>query len=57
MAKYLISVDGCDDSTEIEVDLTPTQFKLLERIAEQVSEKANYGCMPSMSIEKVEKKK
>jgi hypothetical protein len=48
--KYKISIDGCDDSTEVVLDLTKSQVKVIEELAEKASEVSTYGCMPTIAI-------
>ena len=53
MKTYKISVDGCDDSTEIEMELTGAEWALVKWIAQKITEASTYGCMPTMEIEEV----
>ncbi len=53
MKTYKIGVHGCDDSTEIEMELTETEWTLVRRIARKITETSTYGCMPTMEIEEV----
>lgn len=48
---YVISVDGCDDSTIIREELTLEEYELLNTIAEKITNASEYGCMPTMEIE------
>ena len=50
MKKYLITVIGCDDETEITQELTQEQFELLKVVADKITSKSSYGCMPIMEI-------
>ena len=52
--KYKITLEGCDDSTIFEMDLTPDEHAVLERVAKKANETSTYGCMPRMYIEYVE---
>lgn len=47
---YQISVDGCDASTVIYVELSDVEFKFLERIAKIINLKSTSSCMPTMEI-------
>ena len=54
---YGISVDGCDDYTYIEYELTDKEYELIKKIAEKIlekiTEKNDYGCQPVIFIEEV----
>jgi hypothetical protein len=52
--KYQISVNGCDDSTTIEKDLSDSEYALLKEIAALIAKEATYNCMPTLSIEPAE---
>jgi hypothetical protein len=47
---YRISVNGCDDSTHIELELTDEEFALIDAVARKVTNKSTYLCEPTMSI-------
>ena len=51
---YKISVDGCDDSTFFNMELTKNEFNLLESVVDKCNETSTYGCMPVMTITKAE---
>jgi len=51
--KYKISLDGCDDSTYIKIELTDTQYKLIKKIADESEKASSYGCEPTMTIEEI----
>jgi len=48
--KYIISLNGCDDTTKIEVDLTDEELNTIIKVGKIVNETSNYICMPTMSI-------
>jgi hypothetical protein len=48
--KYVISLNGCDDTTKIEVDLTDEELNTIIKVGKIVNETSKYGCMPTMSI-------
>jgi hypothetical protein len=48
---WRISVDGCDDSTTVEMDLTEAEAAVVERVARAITEESSYGCMPTMTLE------
>lgn len=50
-SNWRISVDGCDDSTHIEMELTEDEAALVRLIAEKITAAAEYGCMPVMRLE------
>lgn len=52
--QYKIEVDGCDDSTSIQMALNQEEFTLVDSIAGQITATSNYGCMPRMTITLVE---
>lgn len=54
---YVITVEGCDDSTRIEYALTETQAKLLKDIAEKITKASTYTCMPCMDVEEKTKER
>ena len=51
--KCFVSIDGCDDSTQFEIDLSESEYEFLKRIAEISEETSTYGCMPTMTVRKV----
>jgi len=53
LEKYKIVLDGCDDFTEFEMELTQTEAELVDRIGILSKETSTYGCMPKLYIEKV----
>ena len=52
--KYLIDCAGCDDSTQITIDLTDKQFAFVKYLADQIAETSTYGCMPRLLINKLD---
>ena len=51
MKQYKISIDGCDDSTYINISLTDNEAEVIGRVCDQSQIESTYGCMPTMSIE------
>jgi len=49
---YTIAVIGCDDTTEITMDLSKVQLELLNTLAQKSKEISTYGCMPVIEIRK-----
>ena len=47
---YIIALEGCDDETVFEMDLTEEEKILLQNIAAKVNETSTYGCMPRMYV-------
>ena len=50
MSKYKISIDGCDDSTIFDIELTPMQAKLIEKISKLSYDTSTYGCQPTLEL-------
>ena len=50
MKKYLITLNGCDDTTECEIKLTNEQFETFMQIAKEINKHSTYGCEPTISI-------
>ena len=48
--KYVITVDGCDDSTEIIKELTLEEYELLVDVSAEITDASEYTCMPRMDI-------
>ena len=51
--KYIIVIDGCDDSTKFEMELTNEEFELLEKVSAKSNEASKYCCMPRMYLYEV----
>ncbi len=49
---FIITLEGCDDYTDIKVYLSKKQKKLIEDICKLSYKKSSYCCMPTMSIKK-----
>ena len=50
MTPYLITVTGCDDSTEVIQELAATERRTIERLAAALKETSTSDCMPTMQI-------
>ena len=50
---YTISLVGCDDQTDFEMELTDEEHSLLKKVADKANETSTYDCMPRMYIESV----
>lgn len=53
MAKCTIKLIGCDAETEIEIELSANELRLLQDIERKINEASSYGCEPTMSVRKV----
>lgn len=51
--KYKISIDGCDDSTIFEIELSRAEFHAIERLAQLAEATSEYGCEPTIEIERI----
>ena len=51
--KYEIILDGCDDSTKFEMELTNEEFELLKKVSAKSNEASEYCCMPRMYLYEV----
>lgn len=45
-----VTVRGCDEQTDITVDLTSSEFAFLIAIAEKITAASQTGCMPKMAV-------
>jgi hypothetical protein len=50
MKRYEISLNGCDDITRFNIELTEEEFNLINRIRDLSHEHSSYSCMPTMEI-------
>jgi len=50
MGKYLIVNEGCDDETIFEMELSPYEYRVLEKIAIKNNQIRISGCQPKISI-------
>ena len=51
MSVYRIATRGCDESTEIEFDLTAAEADVIARVAVAINRASSYDCMPRLYIE------
>ena len=49
--KYEITVTGCDDETTVHMELSDQEYELIDRLADLISTRSTYSCMPVMGIE------
>jgi hypothetical protein len=50
VSKHVIRLRGCDDSTDIEIDLTPTEMRVVERLVAK-TDVIGGGCKPTIIID------
>ncbi|MBQ0090315.1 MAG: hypothetical protein KBT27_13395 [Prevotellaceae bacterium] len=48
--KYTIKLEGCDDDTIFDMELTPEEYELVERISVKSLEVSEYCCMPRLYV-------
>ena len=49
---YLITLNGCDDTTYCELELSDKELEFLIRISKEINKWSSYGCQPTISIYK-----
>lgn len=52
--KYEITVSGCDDQTTVHMELSAQEYELIDRLADLISTRSEYGCMPVMYVEEAD---
>lgn len=52
MNKYLITLNGCDDTTYCELELADEELNFLVKISKEINKYSSYQCQPSISIYK-----
>lgn len=50
MTLHLITLQGCDDTTRVTVELTETETRTAERIAAATRLASEYNCQPRMHV-------
>ena len=50
---YRITLSGCDDQTEVRMNLTKRELQLVEEISKLSIEESTYGCMPVLLVEEI----
>ena len=50
MTTYRVVVSGCDDATEVDIDLDDAEAATVTRLAEAIAAKSEFGCQPTMRI-------
>ena len=48
--KYNIRVDGCDASTEFEIELNALEFETVNRFVTLCNKASKYNCEPTIQI-------
>lgn len=54
--KYLITLNGCDDTTYCELELNNKELEFLIGISKKINKHSGYCCQPTISIYKDYKK-
>ena len=50
--KYYIQNNGCDDSTELAIELTDAEVETFTRICKELNKKSSYQCQPKIALYK-----
>jgi len=50
MKRVQIRLCGCDDETELLMDVTDEQRAFLEELAKRSAEASEYGCQPRLKV-------
>lgn len=50
--KYLITLNGCDDTTYCELKLNNEELEFLIKIAKEINKWSGYQCQPTISVYK-----
>lgn len=50
MTLYLINLEGCHESTRLDVELSDEQYQLVKHIADRLTGAAADHCQPTMTI-------
>ena len=56
MTKIRLNVNGCDDSTCFDLEVTDKELEFLNKIVDKCNNTKTNGCMPGMEIELPENK-
>lgn len=51
-----VTLHGCDDCTELEIDVTPEQLEFLKILSTKLTETSEYRCQPIMSVKEMVEK-
>ena len=45
-----VTLDGCDDATEVVLDVTPDERAFLDRLSALINSESTFQCMPTMNV-------
>ena len=45
-----VTVQGCDDSTSVELEVSPVELAIIAALAEKITAASGYPCMPVMQV-------
>lgn len=48
---YLVHITGCDDVTELAIDLDPDELATVQRLAAASRDASEYGCQPKIEVQ------
>lgn len=51
MATARVVVTGCDDRTELMIDVSEAELDFLLSLAEGITERSQFDCQPTMTVE------
>lgn len=49
--KIRVHLNGCDDSTTVDFDVSPSEADVLHKLACAFTDASEYGCQPTMFVE------
>lgn len=50
MGKYLIIIEGCHDDARFEIELSPYEYRVLEKVAIENIKSRTCSCQPKIEI-------
>lgn len=54
MKKYVIDLEGCDDTTSFVVELSESEFKVVQKISELSKKNSKISCQPVLEIDEAD---
>jgi len=51
---YRVEVEGCDDTTSFDLEMTEEEFTFLSMVAKRCCDESAYVCMPRMYVKEKE---
>jgi hypothetical protein len=54
MKQIVITLSGCDDHTDVGVEVTEQELEFLQKLSKLSHEACKYGCMPTMDVKEAE---